>query len=50
VGSGYGFGAAHWMVQKEPWSIGTISRLVVSVESIHASFSINLEGYDVEPI
>ena len=25
-------------------------RLVVSVESIHASFSINLEGYDVEPI
>jgi len=25
-------------------------RLVVSVESIHAAFSINLEGYDVEPI
>jgi transcription antitermination factor NusG len=25
-------------------------RLVISVESIHASFSINLEGYDVEPI
>jgi transcription antitermination factor NusG len=24
-------------------------RLVVSVESVHASFSINLEGYDVEP-
>lgn len=25
-------------------------RLVISVESIHAAFSINLEGYDVEPI
>jgi len=25
-------------------------RLVISVESIHASFSINLEGYDVEPV
>jgi transcription antitermination factor NusG len=25
-------------------------RLVISVDSIHASFSINLEGYDVEPI
>jgi transcription antitermination factor NusG len=25
-------------------------RLVISVESINASFSINLEGYDVEPI
>ena len=24
-------------------------RLVISVENIHASFSINLEGYDVEP-
>lgn len=25
-------------------------RLVVSVESVHASFAINLEGYDVEPV
>ena len=25
-------------------------RLVVSVDSINASFSINLEGYDVEPV
>ncbi len=25
-------------------------RLVVSVDSIHSSFSINLEGYDVEPV
>lgn len=25
-------------------------RLVVSVESVHVSFSISLEGYDVEPI
>lgn len=25
-------------------------RLVVSVESVHASFSINLDGYDVEPV
>ena len=25
-------------------------RLAVSVESVHASFSINLEGYDVEPV
>jgi transcription antitermination factor NusG len=25
-------------------------RLVVSVESVHASFSVNLEGYDVEPV
>lgn len=25
-------------------------RLVISVDSVHASFSINLEGYDVEPI
>jgi len=25
-------------------------RLVISVESIHASFAINLEGYDVEPV
>jgi transcription antitermination factor NusG len=25
-------------------------RLVVSVESVHVSFSVNLEGYDVEPI
>jgi transcription antitermination factor NusG len=25
-------------------------RLVISVESINASFSINLEGYDVEPV
>jgi transcription antitermination factor NusG len=25
-------------------------RLVISVESIHVSFSINLEGYDVEPV
>lgn len=25
-------------------------RLVISVESIHAAFSINLEGYDVDPI
>jgi transcription antitermination factor NusG len=25
-------------------------RLVISVESIHAAFSINLEGYDVEPV
>ena len=24
-------------------------RLVISVESLHASFSINLEGYDIEP-
>ena len=25
-------------------------RLVISVESIHAAFSINLEGYDIEPV
>ena len=25
-------------------------RLVISVESLHASFSINLEGYDIEPV
>jgi len=25
-------------------------RLVVSIESVHASFSISLEGYDVEPV
>ena len=25
-------------------------RLVISVESIHSSFSISLEGYDVEPV
>lgn len=25
-------------------------RLVISVESVHASFAINLEGYDVEPV
>jgi len=25
-------------------------RLVVAVESVHASFSISLEGYDVEPV
>lgn len=25
-------------------------RLVVSVESVHVSFSINLDGYDVEPV
>jgi transcription antitermination factor NusG len=25
-------------------------RLVVSVESVHASFAINLEGYDIEPV
>jgi hypothetical protein len=24
-------------------------RLVVSVENVHASFSISLEGYDIEP-
>jgi len=25
-------------------------RMVISVESIHAAFSINLEGYDIEPV
>lgn len=27
-----------------------VRRLVVSVDSVHASFSINLDGYDIEPV